>query len=134
MSEITNKNNNIGFVSRVLIHTLVFALLCGLGGQKAPAALPAYTIDYSVDDCHTATEQIFYKDVSTTVKALEEFEVEVNEDDDTHDHSASDFRSAGKRSVPRVITALTACTSFQNTKATKLYILFHSWKSFLFNV
>lgn len=130
------KKNKGKFDSPVLLSgllplSLALMLYGVLGLPGTSPGLSAYSAAHAAGDnavaaiSHTATDlsalSFFYNDY--------EIEIEVEEDDDNH----RVFRglSAQLRSLPLILNERISTSSFLDKKPVKLFILFHSWKSFL---
>lgn len=116
----------------VVLHPLILTVFWVLGGQEVPQGIQSQSILYSVDANQSASEQIHNFDLSTFFWCFGDLEIEVEEDDDD-DHHYSNRKSSRPPSLPSTLNTKTDGSLFPTQKLIKLYVLFHSWKSFLFN-
>lgn len=126
MSEIKKKINGIEFMKWVVIPSLFLAFLGGLGIQEV---LQDSSNIYAIDSGQKISEKIPSSDLSSLGKILEYLEIEEEDDDDNH-HDL-DRRSSQSLSLLLVPNKITSVSFFPPRQKVKLFILFHSWKSFL---
>lgn len=122
-----NRNINIsGLMKWAVLSSLILTFFGGQGGQEVPEGVPYGSVICSVDVENSAFESIYDFDAFLFSNVLADFEIEVENDDDHPD-------SSGKSSHPLSLKLLLqerTCTFFSPSQ--KLFILFHSWRSFLF--
>lgn len=116
----------------VVLHPLILTVFWVLGGQEIPQGIQSESVVYSVDANQSASEQVHNLDVSTLFWRFGGLEIEVEEDDDDDDHYAN-RKSSQSPSIPPALSKRPDGSLLPTQKLIKLYILFHSWKSFLFN-
>lgn len=126
MSEIKKKINGIELMKWVVILSLFLAFLGGLG---IPEILQGGSNVCAIESDQRISEKIPYSDLSSFGKFLEYLEIEEEEDDDNH--QCLNTRSSQSLSLLLVPKKITSVFSFPPRQKVKLFILFHSWKSFL---
>jgi hypothetical protein len=111
-----------------LCYSLILTLLGSFyGGKELPQAFHVHASIHSAAVYHSASGIIHGSDRPSCYLDIGEFEVE--EEDNDHFSGSKIFQSL---SLPQVRNAITRAALFPPQKILKLYILFHSWKSFLF--
>jgi hypothetical protein len=130
MTEFTKKKGGVELMKGVMLYSLIIVFL-GLGGQEVPLNIHSQSTVYSVDANQSSSEVIYNFDSFSSDIFFVDFEIEEQEDDD--DHHYSDRKSSQPLSLPLlVLNKITSSSLFLPKKIIKLYILFHSWKSFLY--
>jgi|GEM_PF-2499248 len=116
----------------VVFPPLILTILGFLSGQGIPQGIQSQSILYSVDADQSAAEHIHNFDLSTIFGFWRGFEIEVEEDTEDDDHHYSNRKPSQPLALPLALSKRTDGSLFPTQKLIKLYILFHSWKSFLF--
>lgn len=119
----------IDLVKCVLLYTLVIAFLGAFGSKNIPQHLHTETFTYSVDANQSGSQKLHDLGLSNYSKDLEGSEIVEEENDD--DHHSSSIRSFLSVSLPLFFHKKTIDARFPPIRGVKLFILFHSWKSFL---
>lgn len=114
-------------MKRIVLYLLAVGLFLSLFGQEPSKATISQYIDYSVGFSQNTSEKVLYSNLSSTLEVFGEFKVETEDDD----HSHFGHRLSSKLALPLAHVDKRKYSFFRDTKPTKLYILFHSWKSFL---
>jgi hypothetical protein len=122
-NEIIKEINSIGFMGWAVLYSLMGILCWGFGGQE----LPQPSLPNSIDSNQSLSEtQVSY--LSSIYTVFGAFEIEA---EDVDDNDYSNRKSCQRLSYPSVPSKQTVVSLFPAQKLIKLYILFHSWKSFL---
>lgn len=111
-----------------LLCSLILSMMGVLpDGNGTPEVIPAQSVLYSFDAHQSVSKRILNSDLTSINKVLGDFEVE--EEDDNHS-SEKVFSQSFSPLQARI--KLTRASLFIPQKVFRLYVLFHSWKSFLF--
>lgn len=116
----------------VVLQPLILTVFWVLGGQEIPLDIQSQSSLYSVAANQSTLEKIYNFDLSSFFRLFGELEIEVEEDDDD-DHHYSNRKPSQAVSLLLALNQRTGSSLFPAKKLIKLYILFHSWKSFLFS-
>lgn len=127
--EFENKIKSTGLVKRAVLHSLLLILLWTLGGKGALQGVHYQYSTYSNDFSQSSFEKVHDFDPSSLFKVFVELDEEV--EDENVRHAAADI-SSQSLSVLSVLNDISGVSLFSSKRIIKLYILFHSWKSFLF--
>lgn len=116
----------------VVLQPLILTVFWVISGQEIPQEIQSQSSFYSVDANQRTSERIHNFDLSSFFRLFGELEIEVEEDDDDDDHY-SNRKSSQPLSLPLALNQRTDGSLLPTQKLIKLYVLFHSWKSFLFS-
>jgi hypothetical protein len=117
-------------MKRVVLYSLIVASFWSLFGQYVPVDTHTQSLIYSVDSSQPTSGKSYEFDSSAFSKILVDFRVEVEEEEEDHYHYSGN-QSSKLLSLPLVRNETSSVSLFSPKKIIKLYILFHSWKSFL---
>lgn len=128
MANTKRKRNSIVSMKWLVFPSLILILTLfgGLRGQDVLPNTSSPSIAYSIDAHQGASERINGSDLSTFHNIFGDFEIEV--EDEKH---SSNRRSYKHISPSLGLHKITSVSYFRDKKTIKLFILFHSWKSFL---
>lgn len=104
-----------------------FVSLCGAATPQG--TLPPSNI-HTFDASLSVSEKIPASDLSSFCNVLEYFEIEEDDDNDG-DHHYLNSKSSQPLSQLLVSNTKTSVSLFLTEEKVKLFILYHSWKSFL---
>ncbi|GLR18686.1 hypothetical protein [Portibacter lacus] len=112
-------------MKRVVQYSLIIIFLLGQFGQGIPKIVAYHSNDSELDLAHSDAEKILALDLLSTLELLGE-----NGEIDEHDDYLFRNNRSIKSSLPLVLLKATWFSLYEETKPIKLYILFHSWRSF----
>jgi hypothetical protein len=128
MTEIKKKIIHIELIKWLVLPALILSFFGGLGGQEVPQNTHYQSAAYSFDSSQNAPEKIHNSDLFSFFIGFGDFEIEEEDDDNRY---YSNRKSSQLLSLPLVINEITSAALVPSKKLIKLFILFHSWKSFL---
>ncbi|MBR9923131.1 MAG: hypothetical protein GYB31_20065 [Bacteroidetes bacterium] len=111
----------------LIVPSLILTLLGGVVGQQIQ---PDFSVSsaYSMDAYQVGGKFLHDADLSSLHNVLSDFEVEEGDDEEVR---SSNLFYASAVSLPLVRKERIGIPLFPPKKLVKLFILFHSWKSFL---
>ncbi len=129
MSKIKPKSNYLALLKWVVLPALALAFWGNSGSQEV-----LQTKDFQ-DQAHAivhqaAIEKAPFSDLSSNLNDFEYFEIE-EEDNDDDDQQYTNGQSNNPESLLLMLHASVRFAQLPPLKKIKLFILFHSWKSFL---
>jgi hypothetical protein len=128
MSEKKVKIDRVELLRWFVLPFLILTLLGGVIGQQMPQGFHALSTVYSIDSNQSSTFQYVHdSDLFSPYKVFGDFEFEEGDDDGR----SSNIVQSQAASQPIVQKEVKAVALFPSKKLIKLFILFHSWKSFL---
>jgi hypothetical protein len=127
MAEISKRINSIKLIQGVLLYSLILSFFGGLGGHDVPLNIHAQSIIHSGGSHQNTFRGISDPGSSSIFKICTDSEVEEDVDDDHYSNTKS-FLSLP---LPLVCGEIRGIFLSPRKKIIKLFILFHSWKSFL---
>lgn len=130
MIEIKRIIDSIGLMKWVVLPAFIFAFFGGFGGQEMLQAIDSPAAIYSTGSNQSASRAIHEAHLPSFCKIIGDFEIEIEEegDDDPHYSNRESFQPL---STTLVAPKINRVSFFPPRKSVKLFILFHSWKSFL---
>lgn len=113
-----------------IFYTLIICFFCALAGQEPSRAVHTPFNEYAVDSHSTSSAKAFAFDAPSPYQLFAEVEIEEEEEQEDHHYYANGglFQLL---CLPLVIDETIKTSLFPPKKPIKLFILFHSWKSFL---
>lgn len=129
MSKIKPKSNYLALLKWVVLPALALAFW---GNSSSVEVLQTKGFqDQAPAIAHQAAfEKAPFSDLSSNLNDFEYFEIE-EEDNDDDDQQYTNGQSASPESLLLMLHASVRFTQLPPQKKIKLFILFHSWKSFL---
>ncbi|WP_236973050.1 hypothetical protein [Membranihabitans marinus] len=121
----------MAFIIRVFLCSLILTLFGVFGGHELPSYLQTHGIPNTVDFNRNTPVKIQNSDLLSSHHIVEYIEVEEEEDDEEESHYDYNRKSIQTLlSLSLVKNEITGVPLFPCNKLIKLYILFHSWKTF----
>lgn len=114
----------------ITLYSLTVIFFLGLLGQEASNLEYTDSTNLNIELRQTPSQSNIYLEHLSILDIFGEVEIEVEDDDDDKQYESS-FGLKLKSSLPLVLKSRIGYSIFKDTKPTKLYILFHSWKSHL---
>ena len=130
MKEIKKKIDSIELMKWVVLPSFILTFFVGFGGQGIPQNIYSQSIIYSVESNQSVSEKIHNSDLSSFCIVFGDFEIEIEAEDEDNRHY-SNRKSSQPLSLPLVLNKITGVSLSHSKRIIKLFILFHSWKSFL---
>lgn len=129
MEDTAEKINIIELMKWVLKYSLIVTVFWNVSGQKIPLDIYSHSFPYSSDSNQSTSEKVYNFDVSSFLRVFGDFESEVDEDNNENDYS--NRKSSQPLCLPLALNKIASVSISPPLKSIKLYVLFHSWKSFL---
>lgn len=118
-----NKINTTGLMRWLLLSSLTLVFF-GEVSQEVPQDIHSPSNIYSVDSNQSVSKKIHNSELLLFCKDFKDIEIE-------EDQNHSSRKLYQPLSLPLVIKEITSVSLCSSKKLIKLFILFHSWKSFL---
>lgn len=126
MKEIKKQIKPNKLITRVVLYALIVMFFGYSRGYKVPQP-----IQFSIDLNQSTSKKLSDFDSPSFNKVFENFEEEEKEEEEEEDR----FHSNSKSFIPLFLTLffneITDTSLFPHPRKVKLFILYHSWKSFL---
>jgi hypothetical protein len=128
---IAEKSNSIRLIGRIVIQSLIVVFFWSFVGQYIPTFAHVQSTVCSIDSSQPTTGKSYNVDLSDCGKNHVDLKVvEESEEEEVH-HPFSGNQPFRLQSMLLVRYETTSISLFSPGKIIKLYILFHSWRSFL---
>lgn len=117
-----------------VLYVLIAAFFWSLVGYNVPAEALASSVNDSASTIQSKSAKSNQFELSSADQALEDFaiEIEIEEEEEEEDqHLFCHNPSFESLFLPQVCKQLSSISFCSPRKLIKLYILFHSWRSFL---
>ncbi len=127
MEENIRISNSKKMMRWVLLPSLIIALLGSSSGKESIELNQSVDFFNSTDKEKSFRDLVLSSDHELDFRNFTEYDIEEVEDD--RNFSNYNFSQTTNQAI--VIYKITSISNFSSNKLIKLFILFHSWKSFL---
>lgn len=116
------------------LFSFLFLAIFEVLGEDVPQEASAISFSYAVNDLSIGSEKLYDSDINSFLKFFEGSEIEeVEHDEDDYEQNFTSTNLFQRLSIPLKLNEITLISLTSPLKKVKLFILFHSWKSFLQN-